>query len=364
MPLARALRAVRRRPLAGSVLALALLGAAVGIRLTTPITLSYVTFYPAVMIATVAGGIWLGAAVTLGATVAAVYLFVPRVGSFALRETDVWNVGAFWCVCALLIVATDLLVKLLDSETERANKIAVLYQRLADTESARQTVMRELSHRMKNQYAVIIAMARMSQGTSGSVAEFQSAFTERLFSLSRAHDLLMKAEWKPVSLTDLIRSELEPFSVPGRLEMRGAAFRLKEDAVAYFTMALHELATNCAKHGAWRADGKVTLEWSMLDGRFMFTWQDDGGQIAQPCGRRGFGSKILETITPAALQGDGTIEFGPNGLRWVLNVPCGCVEAYSGTGALRSTAAQIDVPGFVANCSRMLDQGLCAEHQG
>ncbi len=74
---------------------------------------------------------------------------------------------------------------------------------------------------MKNQYSVILAMARAAGHQSTSVTEFQASFADRLQSMSRAHDLLTRKEWKSVPLRDLITAEIEAFSERGSLEVHG-----------------------------------------------------------------------------------------------------------------------------------------------
>jgi two-component sensor histidine kinase len=326
MNLTTILQQARQNRALSIVFSLLLIVAAVALRMLTPITLSYVTFYPAVILATVAGGWLVGIAVMLLSTFCVVFVIAPLAPGDSVSPTTLWNVGAFWLVCLLIIWLTDLLIDVLMSTREKAEKLEVLYQKLAAAEQQQHTLMRELSHRMKNQYAVILAMARAAGHDSGSVAEFQAAFSDRLQSMSRAHDLLTRQEWKAVRLRDLIDSELAAFGPEGRLEVRGADLWLREHAVVNIGMALHELATNASKHGAWSGPcGKVTVSWTASEGGLLFTWSETGGPPAERGERRGFGSRILKDIVPAALQGTGTLDMGSEGLRWTLLLPPECL---------------------------------------
>ena len=327
MDLTTLLLKVRNRQLAALVFAALLLALAITLRLVTPVTLTYVTFYPAIILATIAGGRALGVLAVLVATAAAMYFFMPPIGSFAIGISDAWNIAAFWIVCAIIIAITGLLVDVLMAAHERAEKLAALYGRLAASEKQQHILMRELSHRMKNQYSVILAMARLTGESSTSITDFEATFSNRLYSMSRAHDLLTQSGWEAVSLLALIDAELKPFADQRRLELRGEDVRIREFAVVNIGMALHELATNAAKHGAWSVpDGKVMLDWALSGGRFVITWQERDGESFVPSGRHGFGRTMLERIVPAALEGTGTITFEPHGLRWTLSLPTSCIK--------------------------------------
>lgn len=328
MKLTTILQQARRNRALSLVFSLLLIAAAVALRMLTPITLSYVTFYPAVILATVAGGWAVGVGAMLISTACVLLVIAPVTGSPTGNVYTYWNVGAFWFVCLLIIWLTNLLIDVLMSTREKADKLQVLYRKLAAAEKRQQTLMRELSHRLKNQYAVILAMARAVGNTSTSVAAYQEAFSERLQSMSRSHDLLTRRDWKAVSLRDLINSELKAFRQEGRLEVRGDDLWLKEHAVVNIGLALHELATNAAKHGAWSGpEGKVIVSWLASDDNLQFCWQESGGPPPRPGEARGFGSKILEKIVPVALQGSGGLKFAPEGLSWVLDVPATCLDA-------------------------------------
>ena len=327
MNLTAILQQARMYPVRSLVFSVLLIVAAVALRIFTPITLSYVTFYPAVILATAAGGWRVGVAAMLISAICGVFLTMPLGEGPAANADSFWNVGAFAIVCLLIIYLTDRRIDLLMSTQDKADKLEVLYQKLATAEKRQHILMRELSHRMKNQYAVILAMARALGADATSVAEFQAAFSDRLQSMSRAHDLLTRKDWKAVPLRDLVNSELGAFRQGNRFEAGGDDVWLKEQAVVNIGMALHELATNSSKHGAWSdAKGLVSVSWALVEGNLLFSWRETGGPPPRSSDRQGFGSKILEKIVPSALQGNGALEFAPEGLCWTLNVPSACLD--------------------------------------
>ena len=88
-----------------------------------------------------------------------------------------------------------------------------------------------------------------------------------------------------------------------------------------FTLVLHELATNSAKHGALSSvAGKITVSWTIERGRsgfvLKFKWQEsEGPPVAAPM-RHGFGTKLLN-----AVFSEVRLEYPVEGLTYEIDVP-------------------------------------------
>ena len=115
MKLTAMLQQARNNRVWSLVFSLILIATAVVLRMVTPVTLSYVTFYPAVILATIAGGRVVGILAMFISTVCVVFVIAPVAGSPAANAYSLWNIGAFWLVCLLIIWLTDLLIDLLMS---------------------------------------------------------------------------------------------------------------------------------------------------------------------------------------------------------------------------------------------------------
>jgi two-component sensor histidine kinase len=95
-------------------------------------------------------------------------------------------------------------------------------------------------------------------------------------------------------------------------------------AVQYLGMAIYELATNSAKHGALSSrTGQLEIVWSVVPEadekkRLRLRWQELGGPVVTPNRSRGFGRQVLEYLAPTALGGTGKLSFLPDGVVWVL----------------------------------------------
>jgi two-component sensor histidine kinase len=192
--------------------------------------------------------------------------------------------------------------------------------------------MKELSHRSKNLMAVVQAISWQTAQRSLDLEEFEQLFTQRLEALARCQDLLVKRDWRWVSLEDLVRAQLEPFldSAKERLVVHGPAVQLTPVAAQDLGLALHELGTNASKYGALSAPtGKVDIGWAVVDSgavgaeHFHMTWSESGGpRVNQPV-RKGFGSTVITRTLSRTFNGKAELEFRPEGVSWELTAPSG-----------------------------------------
>jgi two-component sensor histidine kinase len=190
-------------------------------------------------------------------------------------------------------------------------------------------VMRELSHRTKNQLAVIMAMVRLTENSTTNAAVLQSELIERLQSLSASHDLLVAEDWTGASLEGIVRAVLQPFvgSSSDVLECGGPSVTVNAVAVQNLGLALHELATNAAKYGALSTPGgRVRLIWSFEPDekgqrRLILDWSERNGPPVQRPTIKGFGHVVIERFAPQALNADVVYEFPKEGVHWTIAIP-------------------------------------------
>lgn len=191
----------------------------------------------------------------------------------------------------------------------------------------------ELQHRIKNLYAVIEALARRSLNGDCPLKEAREAFIGRLEALARADQRLFDATWKETSLSDLVRSELEPFG--DRVRARGSDVPLNSRGAQSFALALHELATNASKYGALSGSGgTVSIDWHTRpgDGMLKFRWQERGGPPVSVPERTGFGTSLLR-----AALGEGRLEYEINGLTYEVEVPAEMIVTREAPAVHRDT---------------------------
>src|SRR5216684_2412860 len=192
-----------------------------------------------------------------------------------------------------------------------------------------QLIMRELSHRSKNLLAVIQSIARQIALRTQTFAEFQSAFATRIDALVEIHNLLVAGAWRGDELHDLIRTQLSPFITTDadQLEIAGPPVTLTPTAAEQIGLALHELATNAAEHGALSVRaGRVQVRWELDNneadgGTLRLFWREYNGPPVTSPVRQGFGHLVITRAVPATLQGKAVLEFQETGVYWTLAAP-------------------------------------------
>jgi PAS domain S-box-containing protein len=199
-------------------------------------------------------------------------------------------------------------------------------------------LMREVSHRSKNLLAVVQAIASQTARATSSPVDFATNFGARLKSLAASLDLLVREDWRGVSVKELVQSQLGHYGEQGgrRVEVEGPHLLLSPLAAQYLGMALHELSTNAVKYGALSGPvGKVAISWR-LEGRrgqqrLHFSWLERGGPPVTPPQEKGFGHMVIERMAAEALQGQVTLEFPREGLHWKLDADA-AATIYEGDG--------------------------------
>ena len=196
-------------------------------------------------------------------------------------------------------------------------------------------VMHELSHRSKNLLAVVQSMARQVARQAKNLKDFDAAFFTRLSAFADTHDLLVTRGWRGTDICELIRTQLLPFVEPneGRLTSEGPDLILTPKAAEQIGLALHELGTNAAKHGALSVPaGTVKIQWELKkdgpdNGYLRIGWIERGGPTVNEPQNDGFGQMIITKIVPVSLQGRASLQFLSEGVRWTMVVPASNVLA-------------------------------------
>jgi len=142
--------------------------------------------------------------------------------------------------------------------------------------------------------------------------------------------LLTRENWEGAGLLDLVNEALEPFGVVNerteRIAITGDNVRLPPKATLALGIALHELATNAVKYGAFSNDGgSILIEWitkRRIEGnRLILRWQEKGGPPVTPPTRKGFGCRVIERGLPHELECTVNLGYPVDGVNCTINVP-------------------------------------------
>ena len=185
-------------------------------------------------------------------------------------------------------------------------------------------LMAELDHRVKNTLANIQALVTQSSRSADSLKIFVEGLDRRIHSMARAHSLLTQSRWEGVSVDGLLREELEPYAqVLGNVVLVGVDAVLTPKSALALSLAVHELATNAAKFGAFsRAGGKVTVNWRIgAEGTISLLWTESDGPAVEPPTRRGFGTNLIERALALETGGRATINYLRGGVVCEIILP-------------------------------------------
>ncbi|WP_133366454.1 sensor histidine kinase [Qipengyuania sediminis] len=188
---------------------------------------------------------------------------------------------------------------------------------LAEARDRADLLARELNHRVKNLFAVVLAIVKLSARDDPQAKPVTERIAQRIMALLKAHEVSQGELDRPtVSLATLIETTLAPYRSDNLVaEIAGPEVILEARAITPLGLVLHELTTNAVKYGGWsRPGGRIAVSWEAVEGGMVhLAWRESGTPIAAPPERQGFGTMLM---TSSAKQLGGSIErrFEPGGI--------------------------------------------------
>lgn len=182
-----------------------------------------------------------------------------------------------------------------------------------------QVMQEELLHRIKNILAVTSTVVSSSLRNARTIQEARDTVGARIMALAKAQGLFTGLG-DSADIADVMARSIGAHLVGNdRIRLSGPPVPLSSQQAVGLSLALYELATNAAKHGALAdANGIVDLTWSREGDVFALDWRESGGGPVSPPTREGFGSRLVNMIVPAYFDGTGRAEFRPSGLHYSL----------------------------------------------
>jgi two-component sensor histidine kinase len=223
------------------------------------------------------------------------------------------------------MLVASLLMLLVRMLTQQALEDEASLRWFEEQASIRNSLTRELNHRVKNTLANVLSIMALTRRRSKSLEEFADGLDGRIRALSATHDLLTKSDWGTTPVRAVIEAELVPYAHDGdhEIDLQGPDIELAPNDALSLGLAMHELATNAAKYGALsRPGGKVAAHWKLVSpGLVRIEWQESGGPPVTQERGRGFGTDLIERIVAHELKNPVELEFASEGVRCVLTVP-------------------------------------------
>ena len=190
-------------------------------------------------------------------------------------------------------------------------------------EEAREMLAGEMSHRVKNLFAIAAALTAIAGRSAATTTEMARDLTQRLTALGRAHDLVRpipgQEKDRAALLGDLLAVLLAPYderTVGDRVHVSVPEVRVGEAAATTLALVIHELATNSVKYGALStADGTLGVSCTAHNGDVVLVWTERGGPpAAVPKGPEGFGSRLVRRSMSGQLGGSIAFDWPAEGV--------------------------------------------------
>ena len=184
-------------------------------------------------------------------------------------------------------------------------------------------LLAELNHRVKNTLASVQSIVSQTLRSAPDPATAKRDIGSRLAALSKAHNLLSAQEWTSADLGEIIGQEVAVFD-PEHISLDGPRFTVSPRSSISLAMLVHELSTNAVKYGALSSEtGTVAIDWrERPDGNLRLSWRETGGPPAAQPDRKGFGTRLIESIVSGEFG--GTYE------------PCFCEQDFSCTVTVKA----------------------------
>lgn len=205
-----------------------------------------------------------------------------------------------------------------------------------DIEDQKQTALQneilsqELSHRIKNIFAIISGLISLTARANEAFSEASKDLLGRISALGRAHEFVRprseksRPQTEDVTLSTLLATIFESYPAysEGRLRISGPDIEVGSNAATPVALVFHELATNAMKYGALSNDeGEIALDLSEDDDTVTFRWTESGADVDGTAEQRsGFGSRLIDLAIKQQLGGDYERTWNADGMTLVMAV--------------------------------------------
>ena len=189
---------------------------------------------------------------------------------------------------------------------------------------------RELSHRIKNIFAVIMGLIGLSARQSPEAKAFATSLRERISALGRAHEFVRphSEDSRPTVGRTTLRGMLDDLFKPypamdaGNISVTGAEIVIDDRGATPLALLFHELATNAVKYGGLStAEGRIDLTMTIDGDNAVITWKErEGPALSGPPAKLGFGTRLSQVSVENQLGGKLVRHWEPDGLKVVVTV--------------------------------------------
>ena len=200
-------------------------------------------------------------------------------------------------------------------------------------DQAKELLSQELSHRIKNIFAVVSALVALSARQHPEARPFAQSLRTRINALARAHEFVRphsdvsRPTMGDMTLHGFLAALFTPYTDEQgepRVRIAGDDAAFDDQAATSVALLFHELATNAAKYGSLSVEGgyvEVDTDHSR-EGIYQLTWRErNGPPVNGEPEKSGFGSSLATLSVEGQLAGKLTRNWNPDGLEVLVELP-------------------------------------------
>jgi two-component system, sensor histidine kinase PdtaS len=271
------LRPIRNKPWLGFSVGLLIFGAGFLLRYAaggTLETVPFITLFPAILIAALIGGVWVGLFVAVLSFVAGWYFFIPIFNSFTLSEpTTALALLMFWVTASIQLYVIEALNRAVDRLSEERDRVHVLFQ--------------ELQHRVANNMTFVASLLRLQRkaleaNPANGISIIEQA-EGRLQTMARIHRRLYDPNIVNLPLTTYLEALAKDIlNASGANNIvcvvEVAPVKLELHRLVTLSLLINELLTNSLKHGfSGRDAGIISVKIEKeSESQLVLSIRDDG----------------------------------------------------------------------------------------
>jgi two-component sensor histidine kinase len=268
-------------------------------------TLPFATFFPAVLICALFGGLFAGVLSVVLSILTVWLVFIEPAFTFApLDRVHLANFILF-ALSGLLVAALALVHRQLLFAVEAK-------------ERERRLLVGEIEHRSKNILAVVASLIHQTVKDK----DVADTLIKRMCAVADTNGLLDDTGTEAASLRALFVAGIEGPHGAERIELNGPEMQLGAKQARALRLVIHELATNALKYGALsQPGGRIKVDWRADDGgRIHIDWCElDGPKVAAPA-KHNFGSRLI-LATLKQIDAEFTPAFPETGYCYQIVLP-------------------------------------------
>ncbi len=191
----------------------------------------------------------------------------------------------------------------------------------------RETLRREMSHRVGNSLTVLSSIYRSCSKAANSKDELDDTFLQRLQAVGRANRIAVEDAAHGVAMPALIKDAVGILPEGGDISIQAPNVMVDSDSVMPLALILNELATNALKHGASEEgySRDINISFDETDEKLSLRWSEIRAiPLSAPPpkpGRVGFGTKLMQIMAEGRLGGSIERCHDETGFHVVLHLP-------------------------------------------